>query len=131
MDNIRILVDSRETRSPVRDFLLKTPRAEVQIVELEVGDYVIAEGAAIERKTAEDLVLSIMDGRFIGQLELMRSAYVKPFLLVEGDPYKVRSKIAPAAITGALSHAAVNCGVTVIPTPSAERTAEMIFTMAT
>ena len=127
---IRILVDSRESRSPVLEALKRMPRAAIEMAELDVGDYVIAEGQAIERKSAIDLVQSIMDGRFIGQTALMQSAYVRSYLLVEGDPWGVRSMMEPAAITGALSHAAVNLNMTVVTTPNARQTAEVIYTMA-
>lgn len=127
---IRILVDSRETRSPVLEALRGTPRAAVEVVELEVGDYVIAEGQAIERKTAIDLVQSIQDGRFIGQTELMKSGYIRSYLLIEGNPWGVRTQMNSAAITGAISHAAVNCNMTVITTSGAQQTAEMIYTAA-
>ncbi|MBN3761038.1 ERCC4 domain-containing protein [Burkholderia sp. Ac-20365] len=130
MNEIRIVVDSRESRSTIPERIQKFERAVVEVQELEVGDYLIAEGVAIERKTANDLVASIMDGRFIGQSELLKSAYLKPIVLLEGDPYMVRSAIAPDAITGAISHLVINCGIQVIPTPSVERSAMTIFTLA-
>lgn len=130
MDRIRIVVDSREARSDIPTRLKRFERAEVEVQELEIGDYLIAEGIAIERKTANDLVASIMDGRLIGQSELLKSAYLRPIVLLEGDPYLVRSAIEPAAITGAISHLVANLGIAVVPTPSAERSAEMIYTLA-
>jgi fanconi anemia group M protein len=130
VEKIRIVVDSREARSDIPTRLKRFERAEVEVLELEIGDYLIAEGMVIERKTANDLVASIMDGRLIGQSELLKSAYLRPIVLLEGDPYTVRSAIEPAAITGAISHLIVNLGIAVIPSPNAERSSEIIFTCA-
>lgn len=130
MKDIRIVVDSREARSTIPTLLKKFERAAVEVEQLEVGDYLVAEGIAIERKSANDLVASIMDGRFIGQSELLKSAYLKPIVLLEGDPYAVRSAISADAITGAISHLAINCNIQVIPTPNAQRSAEMVYTLA-
>ena len=54
----KIFVDPRE-----RDMakLLESLGLEVTVKNLEVGDYVVSDRVAIERKTAQDFVASIID----------------------------------------------------------------------
>jgi DNA excision repair protein ERCC-4 len=57
-----ILVDSHEGKSVVRALLALEARVTVR--SLPVGDYLVATGVLVERKTVRDLHLSIVDGRF-------------------------------------------------------------------
>ncbi len=62
-----IIVDSRELGSPTTRELSKH---EILITQetLSIGDFIISDRTAIERKTAEDFVASIIDGRLFEQI---------------------------------------------------------------
>lgn len=99
-----IVVDSRETRSGVPAELQKLG-VEIDIRELEVGDYVVSDRMAMERKTPEDLLQDWIGAKeFFGKLIDLRRAYRKPVLLLEGyqaELYELRM-IDPYAVQGML-----------------------------
>jgi Fanconi anemia group M protein len=124
----RLIVDSRESTSGLIQ-LLRDRGAEVIVEELECGDYVLADGFAVERKTAEDFAGSIMDRRLFLQIAMLKDAYQRVCILVEGDPFDTQSEIAPEAIVGALSYISVIEGLTVVSTRDAAHSAAMLVTM--
>lgn len=77
-----VLVDTREKRSGIPDLLVNLG-VPVRIQELEVGDYIVGD-VVIERKSAEDFVQSIVDGRLPTQLYMMSANYQKAYLVVIG-----------------------------------------------
>jgi Fanconi anemia group M protein len=98
--------------------------------QLDVADYVLSPNVAIEFKTAEDFVTSIIDGRIFEQMQALRR-YAAPVLMVEGVDkiYGVRN-VHPNAVRGALSAITVDFGVPIIPTIDAADSAAMIQRMA-
>ena len=81
---IRILVDERERKSGIPD-LLRRAGATIDFAQLKVGDYVVSPETAIERKTIQDLLNSIYDGRLFVQCSQLNEHYMKPVLIVEGN----------------------------------------------
>jgi len=79
----RIIVDSRESRSGIIALLEEREIFEIAIEQLEVGDYIIAD-LCVERKTGPDFVESLKTGRLFRQLMLLRRAYKRRALLIEG-----------------------------------------------
>ncbi len=124
----KLIVDSRECASGMVE-LLSARGAEVIVEELECGDYVLADGLAIERKTAEDFAGSIMDRRIFLQIAMLKTAYARVFILVEGDLFATQSAIAPEAIMGALSYITVIEGIPVVATNNTAHSAAMLMTM--
>ncbi len=51
---------------------------------LPVGDYLVAKGVLVERKTVRDLHDSVVQGRYWLQLGRLRRSCDRPYLLVEG-----------------------------------------------
>jgi DNA excision repair protein ERCC-4 len=80
----RILVDERERKSGIPD-LLRRAGAIIDFAQLRVGDYVVSPETAIERKTIQDLLNSIFDGRLFIQCSQLNEHYMKPVLIVEGN----------------------------------------------
>ncbi len=124
----RLIVDSRESQSGMVE-LLAAGGADVHVEELECGDYVLADGMAVERKTAEDFVGSIMDRRLFLQIEMLKRTYAKIYILVEGDLFDTESAIAAESVIGALSYITVLEGIPVISTYDTAHTAAMLLTM--
>lgn len=126
---IQIVVDSREHRSGMPQALERLG-ATVISEELEAGDYVLAQGLAVERKEAADFVNSILDRRLFAQVPLLKATYARPFILVEGSLATVRSAIEPAALAGALSYLSVIEGITLLNSATLEGSALQLVTMA-
>lgn len=124
----QLIVDSHESTSGLIQ-LLTDRGAEVVLEELDCADYVLADGVAVERKTAEDFAASIIDRRIFVQIALLKDAYEKVFIVVEGDPFETKSSIAHEAIIGAMSYISVIERVPVISTRDAPHTAEMLLAM--
>ena len=124
----RLIADSRESTSGLIQ-LLTNRGAEVVLEELECADYVLADGIAVERKTAEDFAGSIIDRRLFVQIALLKDTYEKVFIVVEGDPFDTQSSISQEAVIGALSYISVIERIPVISTRDAPHTAEMLITM--
>ena len=86
----RVVADERERASGVPDELSKL-NVRVYYSRLPVADYVLNPEVAIERKSVRDLVSSVYDSRIFYQAAKLSAAYVRPFLLVEGDSKEVES----------------------------------------
>ena len=80
----RIVVDERERKSGIPD-LLRQAGAIIDFAQLNVGDYIVSPETAVERKTIQDLLNSIFDGRLFVQCSQLNEHYVKPVLIVEGN----------------------------------------------
>lgn len=125
-----IIVDFRESRSPVLAALKKTEGVTVTVRELSCGDYLPHPSFGIERKDAQDFVLSVMDRRLFAQVARMKDEYEKVLFLVEGNPYATRSGMQPDAIRGALSYLMAIEGVSLVMVESVAHTAPLLVTLA-
>lgn len=123
-----VFVDPREREMGK---LLESLGLEITLKTLEVGDYVVSDRIAIERKTAEDFVASVIDpGRdLFGQLSDLARTYDRPVLILEGSNFYSR-QVHPNSIRGALAAVAVDFKVPIIPTQNQEDTAQAIAMLA-
>ncbi len=124
----KIFVDPRE-RGMAR--LLEGRGLEVTLKNLEVGDYVVSDRVAIERKTAQDFVASIIDPErnLFRQIADLARSYERPVLILEGRDLYSR-QVSASSIQGALASVAVDYGVPIIPTEDQEDTASVITMLA-
>jgi ERCC4-related helicase len=124
----RIIVDSREREMGK---LLESRGLEITLKNLEVGDYVLSDRLAVERKTAEDFAASIIDPErnLFRQVRDLASTYEKPVLILEGRNLYKR-QISPASIRGALASIAVDYGIPIIPTEDQNETAQVLAVLA-
>ncbi len=131
-DEIIIFVDSREHASTVAKDLFEYPNVKVRMKPLDVGDYVLSQDVCVERKTIEDFVNSMIDGRMFNQLVTLRSNYNKPLVIVEGNMNEIFSlrNIHRNSIIGALTSIALDYQVPVINTKSSKETAEYLYLIA-
>jgi len=111
--------------------LLEAQGLEVTLRNLEVGDYVISDRLAIERKTAQDFVASIIDPErnLFRQLSDLAKTYEKPIMILEGRDLYTR-QMNPASIQGALASIAVDFGIPIIPSEDQNETASIIAMLA-
>lgn len=82
---MHIVVDCRETRSPVYQQLLKSA-VTVAVQRLDVGDYRIANKLNIERKTFFDFERSIVDTRLFRQARALSRNKRAALIVLEGKP---------------------------------------------
>ena len=124
----KIYVDPRE-RGMAK--LLEGRGAEVTLKNLEVGDYVVSDRVAIERKTAQDFVASIIDPErnLFRQIADLARSYERPVLILEGRDLYSR-QVSASSIQGALASVAVDYGMPIIPTEDQEDTASVITMLA-
>jgi DNA excision repair protein ERCC-4 len=122
-----IIADVREELSGV-PAKLESLGAQVSLRRLVAGDYVVGDGAVVERKRVPDLHLSLAAGRLFRQLGDVRTSCQTPYLLVEG--LRVDAGPLPAnAIRGALL-ATVELGFTVLRSESTDDSALWLVRLA-
>ncbi|OPY46954.1 MAG: ATP-dependent RNA helicase DbpA [Methanosaeta sp. PtaU1.Bin016] len=119
-----ILVDPREREMGK---LLEARGLAITLKNLDVGDYVISDRVAVERKTAQDFVASVIDPErnLFRQISDLCRAYDRPVLILEGRDLYSRA-VSPNSIRGALAAVAVDWGLPIIPTEDQEETASII-----
>ncbi len=127
-EKVRIYVDSRELRSGVPK-RLRELGVEVEVATLDVADYVLSEDVGVERKSANDFIQSIIDGRLFEQAKRLAEAYRRPIVIVEGELYGVRN-VHPNAIRGAIAALTLDFGIPVISTRDQEETAQYLLLIA-
>jgi Fanconi anemia group M protein len=99
----------------------------VNEMNLEVGDFIASERVAIERKSYNDFIGSIIDGRIFEQATNLRKGFEKSIILIEG--YSNR-EINDNALKAALATLMINFGVSIISTKNPYDTAKTIFWIA-
>jgi Fanconi anemia group M protein len=122
-----IYVDTRESKSIVA--CLEKMGANVQIKQLDVGDFVLSEDVVVERKTIDDYVKSIMDNRLFSQLIAMKEKYPKPLLIVQGSR-KRGASIGLAAFYSSLASALTDFYIPVYTSEDDEETATILYYIA-
>lgn len=119
---VRIKVDRAEFASRVPN-LLGGMGVEIESAELFTGDYILGPDLCCERKTAADLVASIMDKRIFSQIMLMKADFERPFVIIEGNAFQTSSGIEKKAIAGLKSWIHTLETVSVFTTTDAAETA--------
>ena len=102
---MKIVVDHREMRSGVAEALRKLG-ADIETTALEVGDYVVSDRVAFERKAVDDLFATLLERReLFSQLMDLARSYRRPVLIIEGeDPFFFSSRrMHPMAVQGFLN----------------------------
>ncbi len=125
ISKIEIVVDNREFNSEVVKHLSRldvivTPK------QLEVGDYVISDRIAVERKVVTDFLSSMIDGYLFVQLKKLKT-YQSPILVIEGEGLFSTRNISDDAIFGALSAVTLGLGISVIMCKDSKETARFLL----
>jgi ERCC4-type nuclease len=98
---MKVTVDYREKASGIID-LLRCAGVQVEVGKVSYGDYVINDAITMERKTARDFLISLIDGRLFTQVSNLKKHCTHPVLLIEGNPFKTGLDFDEMAIRGAL-----------------------------
>jgi ERCC4-type nuclease len=121
-----IVADAREQASGVPRHL-RSLRATVRDDFLGVGDYVVAPGCVVERKSVRDLHLSLSEGRLWPQLGALRRGSDEHYLLVEGR--HLLGPVHPESIRGALL-AVSDLGITILRSTDPLDSAQWLLRLA-
>lgn len=126
---VKMYVDAREQASGI-PAELKELGVEVEMGNLETGDYILSSSCVVERKTAQDFVISITDGRLFNQAGKMLLNYKRIIFLIEGDIFATRSSIQTEALIGAVSYLSVILGCSVVHYRTPKMAARILNRMA-
>ncbi|ERH02653.1 MAG: ERCC4-like helicase [Halonotius sp. J07HN6] len=131
-DEVEIVADQRELESTVARDLSKRDEITTRLETLAVGDYVLSDRVAVERKSVADFLDTLTGGErsmFEQVGDLVRN-YSRPIVLIEGDDLYGERNLHPNAIRGALSSLAVDFNASVLRTDGESETAELLATIA-
>ncbi len=118
-----IIVDSRESKSNVPN-LLKSMGIGIIFKFLEVGDYIINPETAVERKSVNDFISSLFDGRLFHQIEQLSSSYINAFLIIEGNYDEIEFYVRnPKVVQCAIASLLINYKIKLVNSPSEDETA--------
>jgi len=131
-EGVEVVVDQRELDSSIAKDLSTRDGLLTRLETLAVGDYVLSDRVAVERKSAADFVDSMLDAdrSLFEQIGELSRAYARPVLIVEGTNLYGQRDIDPNAIRGALASLAVDFDVSVLRTEGETDTAELLATIA-
>lgn len=123
-ENVLILCDYREGKIAE---ILKKMNANVKEMDLKCGDFICSRRIAIERKTYDDFISSIIDGRIFEQAKELKENFEKPILLIEG--FSTR-EINENVLKGAVANLLVDFGLSLIMTRNELDSAKTIYWIA-
>jgi len=125
--NFRV-IDDRERRGPLPQALAATNAFAIEFRRLPVENYLLDNALLFERKTLQDLVASIKEGRLFSQA--LRLAEAKPpaaLILEDTSADLAGSGMRWEAIQGALVTVALSIGLPVLRTRSPTETAQTLL----
>jgi Fanconi anemia group M protein len=131
-----VYIDNRESKSDVGKSLDRMGGVTLKLETLDVGDYIVSERVAIERKEVTDFINSLISSErgLFDQVSELASAYEKPVVIVEGangvsDLYG-KAQVDEEAIRSALQSLTIDFGVSLLFTRSEEETAKNVRSLA-
>jgi len=127
-NDLIIICDNRETASPVVR-ILSLLDIDIKLRQLIVADYIISNHVGIERKSAQDFINSLKDGRLFNELFELKKKFEIPILVLEGDPF-LESNINQNALYGAITSIILNIGINIYRTTNSEETANFLYQLA-
>ncbi len=131
-EGIEIVADQREMDANIARELSRREEIEIRLETLEVGDYILSDRVAVERKSVSDFVDSLVGGdrSVFEQVGDMARHYSRPIVVVEGEGLYEQRDVHPNAIRGALSSLAVDFGASVLRTDGEDDTTELLAVIA-
>lgn len=131
INDLRMIIDEREKKSGIPD-LLKAVGVNIELKNLPVGDYIVAPETIVERKSIQDFISSVFDGRLFDQCNRLKEHFEHPIILMEGNVDQIEELTEnPLVFYGAISSVVLDFKIPIIPTPSASHTAKLLIAMCT
>ena len=129
LPNSRIVIDDRERKSGIPE-LIKKIGINVEIKTLQVGDYIVSPETVVERKSIQDFMSSIFDGRLFDQCNRLKENFQFPIILLEGNVDEIEDIMEnPFVFYCAMSTIVIDFKIPIIPTPNASDTAKLLVAM--
>ena len=131
-DKIIIFSDSREQASNINKELFAHEDVKLIIKPLDIGDYILSKDVCVERKTIEDFLNSMIDGRLFNQLNNLRQNYTKPLVIIEGNQTELFTlrNIHKNSILGALTSITLDFQVPILNSTDSKETAQILYVIA-
>lgn len=130
--SLSITMDYREDISGIKKILAQEYGVIVTTRQLDVGDYIINDEIAVERKTTLDFIQSLIDGRLFKQAQQMKQSFESCALIVEGQNlYDGHIDIHPHAIKGALISIAFAWRIPVLFSNNTQDSALLLWLLGT
>ena len=123
--SLSIIIDTREQNSKVVTEISKRG-IKINTAQLSIGDYIISEDTAIERKSVEDFLESLIDGRLFSQAKSLKEQYISPIMILEGEGLHHKRNISDNAVYGALASIINDFRIPIVSTKDEEETASLI-----
>ena len=123
-----IYADTREVPELIEK--LRNRGAQVEVKQLDFGDFVASSDVVFERKTLDDFVKSVFDGRLFQQMANMTSKYSRPILIIEGEKKAHVEGIGEAAFYGAIASVIADFRVPIFFATNQNEVAEIVFHVA-
>ncbi|MEW5759242.1 MAG: DEAD/DEAH box helicase [Candidatus Thermoplasmatota archaeon] len=128
-DKLSIIVDLRELHSKVVKELTKYD-LNIKPMQLKIGDYLVSDRIGIERKSTEDFIQSLIDGRLFQQIKALKSNYMSPILIIEGESLFTVRQVSQSAIFGAIASIIADYHIPIITAKDEKESASLIYTIA-
>ncbi len=122
---LEIYIDHRERGTSIIRKLLEK-NVDLKQATLPVGDFILSNDVAIERKTTNDFSQTLIRGDLFPQLIKLKETYAKPLLLIEGENI-FNSSISSNAIFGAISSIIVDYNIPILYTSNEEETLSLFL----
>jgi ERCC4-related helicase/ERCC4-type nuclease len=131
-DGVEIVVDQRELDAAIARDLSTREGVATRLETLAVGDYVVSDRVAVERKTVSDFLDTLTGGdrSLFEQVGDLSRHYARPVVLIEGGGLYEERNVHPDAIRGALASLSVDFGVSVLRTEDEGDTADLLAVLA-
>ena len=131
-ESVEIVIDQRELDSAIARDLSTRDGIETRLETLAVGDYVVSDRVAVERKSVSDFLDTLLgeDRSLFEQARALSRHYARPVLIVEGSDLYGERNVHPDAIRGAVASLAVDFDMSVLHTEDEGDTADMLAVLA-
>ncbi|WP_435063486.1 DEAD/DEAH box helicase [Halobaculum sp. EA56] len=132
VDGVEIVVDQRELESTIARDLSTREGITTRLETLAVGDYVLSDRVAVERKSVADFLDTLVGGdrSMFEQVRDTARAYARPVVIVEGEDLYGERNVHPNAVRGALASLAIDFDASVLRTEDEADTADLLETIA-
>jgi Fanconi anemia group M protein len=131
-ETVEVVVDQRELDADITRDLSTREGVDTRLETLEVGDYVVSDRVAVERKTVADFLDTLTGGdrSLFEQAGDLSRHYARPVVILEGEGVYEERNVHPDAIRGALASLSVDFGVSVLQTRGEADTADLLSVLA-
>ena len=131
-ERVEIVADQRELDSTIARDLSTREGITTRLETLAVGDYVLSDRVAVERKSVSDFLDTLTGGdrSMFEQVGDLTRNYSRPIVIIEGTDLYGERNVHPNAIRGAIASLAVDFNASVLRTQDEPETADLLETLA-